>query len=103
MKFAVTQWNEWDDFDFQTNSVKSLMNTIFKNGWFKSNNMITNFPSYLVLLLAIYESNRLPDKKIAIPKKNKYFSVLNISRYTQNIPNNTNIPRKNIFNLVNIK
>lgn len=74
---------------------------IFKQGWFKSNNMITSFPSYLFLLLAIYDSNRLPNKKVAIPKKNKYFSVINISRFTQNIPNSTNIPReKNLIWLV---
>lgn len=50
--------------------------------------------SYLFLLLAMYDSNRLPNKNVEIPNKNKYFNVMNISRYTQNIPNSMNMPGK---------
>lgn len=54
------------------------------------------FINYLLLFLAMYDSNLFPNRKVETPKKHKYFSVMNISKYTQNIPNNTNIPKKNV-------
>lgn len=59
-------------------------------------NSFTNFLNYLLLLLAIYDNNRLPNRKVKTPSKLKYFNVLNISKYTQNIANNTNIPKTNV-------
>jgi hypothetical protein len=58
-------------------------------------NLITNVLNYLDLLLAMYDSNLFPNKNAEIPNTNKYFNVMNISRYTQNIPNSINIPKKN--------